>query len=132
MVQLNWHICWRSFLSMLLVFSIQFGAFSAFAADEINLKKVAEAEKRSEAIAEAQGGLILTRDGETPLSTLIAISQAVEQDDWQTAAEFVDLRYLPKALTPRMALNYCVNCRFFGINKTSLTCHKSVTNLQAT
>ncbi|GIU50497.1 mechanosensitive ion channel family protein [Shewanella sp. KT0246] len=91
---------WRKIFSILFVLSIQCSVFSVTAADDINLKKVAEAEKRSEAITEAQGGLIMARDGETPLTALIAIGQAIEENDWQAAAEFVDLRYLPKGITP--------------------------------
>ncbi|WP_394493301.1 mechanosensitive ion channel family protein [Shewanella sp. ENK2] len=91
---------WRKIFSILFVLSIQCSVFSVTAADDINLKKVAEAEKRSEAITEAQGGLIMARDGETPLTALIAIGQAIEENDWQAAAEFVDLRYLPKGINP--------------------------------
>ncbi|WP_144212502.1 mechanosensitive ion channel family protein [Shewanella donghaensis] len=91
---------WRTLFTVFLLLSIVGVSNTVIAADDINLKKVAEAEKRSEAIAEAQGGLMLSRDGETPLSALIAIGRSIEESDWETATEFIDLRYLPKDINP--------------------------------
>ncbi|NKF49180.1 mechanosensitive ion channel [Shewanella sp. WXL01] len=75
-------------------------------ASDINLKKVSDAEKRSEEIAESQLSLGLTRPGETPLSTMIAITEAAEVGDWQTAAEYADLRFLPKSMSAEKGPEY--------------------------
>ncbi|WP_076538783.1 mechanosensitive ion channel family protein [Shewanella sp. UCD-KL21] len=91
---------WRTLFTAFLLLSMSSLTPTVMAADDINLKKVAEAEKRSEAIAEAQGGLTLARDGETPLSALIEIGRAVQENDWEAATEFIDLRYLPKDINP--------------------------------
>ncbi|MFS1440125.1 mechanosensitive ion channel family protein [Shewanella sp. 10N.286.48.A6] len=91
---------WRTLFTAFVLLSMSSLMPTAMAADDINLKKVAEAEKRSEAIAEAQGGLTLARDGETPLSALIEIGRAVQENDWEAATEFIDLRYLPKDINP--------------------------------
>lgn len=89
-----WQQIWRSIFGIGLLLSLP-----TFAADDINLKQVSDAEKRSAAITEAQGGLRFTKKGETPLSTILAIAEAIELNDWQGATQFVDLRYLPKSMS---------------------------------
>ncbi|QIR13431.1 mechanosensitive ion channel family protein [Shewanella aestuarii] len=81
---------WKMLFAVLILTSIQIQA-----ADDINLKKVSEAELRTEAIIEAKTSQQFSREGETPLSTMIAISEAIQKNDWQKASRFVDLRYLP-------------------------------------
>lgn len=81
------------------------GLLSVQAAD-INLKKLSDAEKRSEEIAESQLSLGLVKPGETPLSTVIAIVDAAEAGDWQAAAQHADLRYLPEDMSADQGAEY--------------------------
>ena len=82
---------WRILCSVFILTSI-----SVLAADDINLKKVSEAELRTEAIIEAKTNQQFSKEGETPLSTMIVISDAIKKKDWQKASKFTDLRYLPE------------------------------------
>ncbi|MEE2729798.1 MAG: mechanosensitive ion channel family protein [Pseudomonadota bacterium] len=64
------------------------------------IRDVLEAGSRSEEVMEQfkdEGNSI--REGETPLSTVLALHEASENRDWKKAAQFLDTRFLAEELT---------------------------------
>lgn len=55
-------------------------------------------EKTEELIADSQADKE-TEPGETPLSTILAILQAKESNDWDAAGSYLDMRYLPPEMS---------------------------------
>ena len=72
-------------------------SFTALAETSATVKQVVELESKAEEISQqADLEKEKIRVGSTPLSTLMAIQDAMEDNDIKAAAQFVDMRYLPK------------------------------------
>lgn len=82
------------FFSVLTLFIFSFYV----SAQELTLKQVKEREETAkEAVAQAQlNQRANTIVGSTPLSTLLALGEAVKDKDYAKASEYLDLRYLPE------------------------------------
>lgn len=82
------------FFSVLTLFIFSF----CVSAQELTLKQVKEREETAkEAVAQAQlNQRANTIVGSTPLSTLLALGEAVKDKDYAKASEYLDLRYLPE------------------------------------
>lgn len=82
------------FFSVLTIFIFSFYV----SAQELTLKQVKEREETAkEAVAQAQlNQRANTIVGSTPLSTLLALGEAVKDKDYAKASEYLDLRYLPE------------------------------------
>jgi MscS family membrane protein len=72
------------------------------AEDSPSVKDIIESRERSEVLAEQiKESSPDIRPGETPLSALIALQEAVNSKNWQVASQFMDTRYLPPELQQR-------------------------------
>lgn len=82
------------FFSVLTLFIFSFYV----SAQELTLKQVKEREETAkEAIAQAQlNQRANTIVGSTPLSTLLALGEAVKDKDYAKASKYLDLRYFPE------------------------------------
>ncbi len=80
---------------------MQVSAFS-FAEDTPSVKDIIESSERSEELTEQlkENSNKLT-PGETPLSAIISLREAVAKEDWHKASQFLDTRYLPEELQQR-------------------------------
>ncbi|TRX53395.1 mechanosensitive ion channel family protein [Thalassomonas sp. M1454] len=80
-------------LTLLIITLLSLSAYS----QELTLKQVKEREESAkEAVAQAQlQQRANTVVGSTPLSTLLALADAVNNNDYVKASQFLDLRYLP-------------------------------------
>ena len=60
----------------------------------VNIKELAEIEQRSENLASNTEELLGKDDrGITPLATALLIEKAAKNQDWDTAAKYIDMRY---------------------------------------
>lgn len=91
----------HSFLRLVLfLFTLVFVSAIAKADTSATVKQVVELESKSEEISQqADLEKETIRVGSTPLSTLMAIQDAMQDNDISAAAQFMDMRYLPKDLT---------------------------------
>lgn len=66
-------------------------------AQDLTLKQVVEANERSEILTDSLQPVTnkITPDGDTPLSSMLALIKAYSEDDLEEGAKYLDLRYLP-------------------------------------
>ena len=88
-------------LRVLLVLLALMQAVIAQAEDNPTLRDIVEAEARSEELIKeaAARGDVAHMDRSTPRALVIFVGAALEEGDYQRAAEAMDLRYLPKGIT---------------------------------
>jgi len=85
-------------LSTLLACFILFYSQVIFAeSHKPTLKDAAEMEQTVDKLTEKS--LEDVKPGQTPLSTILAIHQAANQDNWLEASKYIDMRYLPNNVT---------------------------------
>lgn len=83
----------------LLVICLSLLSYHALAVDPPTIRDVLEADSRSEQVLEqAQEDSATIKTGQTPLSTVLAIRAASSIKDWNTAARYLDTRYLPQEM----------------------------------
>ena len=68
------------------------------------IREVLEADSRSEEILEQiKDEQHASKEGETPLSAILALHLAAQEHNWHKAAEFIDIRYLPDDMSDASA-----------------------------
>ena len=87
----------RASIFALLIILALFPQSHLYAAEgNISLKDVAELEDKQAALSAKPDYQKIQAKGATPLSAMLLISKAAQKRDWESAAQHIDTRFLPK------------------------------------